>query len=58
MVREQLSCHIRKALLIRSCDIIRSCVMLMLLIRLFVILILGTFEKITFFSNQGCTLQH
>ena len=40
VVREQLSCHIRKALLIRFCVIIRSCVML---IRLFAILILSTF---------------
>jgi len=43
VVREQLSCHIWKALLIRFCVIIRSCVMLMLLIRLFAILILSTF---------------
>jgi len=43
VVREQLSCHIRKALLIRFCVIIRSCVMLMLLIHLFAILILSTF---------------
>jgi len=43
VVREQLSCRIRKALLIRFCVIIRSCVMLMLLIRLFAILILSTF---------------
>ena len=43
VVREQLSCHIRKALLIRFCVIIRSCVMLMLLIRLFAILFLSTF---------------
>jgi len=41
--------HIRKASLIRFCVIIRSCVMLMLLIRLWVILILSTFEQITFF---------
>jgi len=53
VVREQLSCHIRKALLIRFCVIIRSCVMLTLLIRLFPILILSTFERITFFWNQG-----
>jgi len=49
VVHEQLSCHIRKALLIRFCVIIRSCVMLMLLIRLCAIFILSTFEKITFF---------
>jgi len=49
VVREQLSCHIRKALLIRFCVIIRPCVMLMLLIRLRAIFILSTFEQITFF---------
>ena len=32
--------------------------MLMLLIRLFAVLILSTLEQITFFWNQGCTLQH
>jgi len=58
VVREQLSCHIRKASLIRFCVIIRSCVTVMLLIRLFAILILSSFEQITFFWNQGCTLQH
>jgi len=49
VAREQLSCHIRKALLIRFCVIIRLCVMLMLLIHLCAILILSTFEQITFF---------
>jgi len=44
VVREQLSCHIRKALLIRFCVIIRWCVMLMLLIRLCAILILTLWE--------------
>ena len=43
VLREHLSCHIRKALLIRFCVIIRSCVMLMLRIRLIAILILSTF---------------
>ena len=32
--------------------------MLMLLIRLFAVLILSILEQITFFWNQGCTLQH
>jgi len=45
VVREQRSCHIRKALLIRFCVIIPSYVML---IRLCAILILSTFEQITF----------
>ena len=58
VVREQFSCHIQKALLIRFCVIICSCVMLMLLIRLCAIFILSTFEQITFFWNQACTLQH
>jgi len=49
VVREQLSCHIRKALVIRFCVKFRSCVMLMLLIRLCAILNLSTFEQITFF---------
>ena len=40
MVREQFSCYIREALLIRFCVINRSCVMLMLLIRLCAILML------------------
>ena len=44
VVREQPSCHIRKALLIRFCVIIHSCVMLILLICLFAILILSTLE--------------
>jgi len=46
MVREQLSCHIRKALLIRFCVIIHSCVMIMLLIRLCAILILSALSKL------------
>jgi len=32
--------------------------MLMLLIRLCAVVILSTFEQLTFFWNQGCTLQH
>jgi len=50
-----LSYDIRKALLTRFCVIIRSCVML---IRLFAILILSTFEQIKLFWNQACALQH
>jgi len=49
VVREQYSCHIRKALLIRFCVTIRSCGVLMLLIRSCAILILSTFEQIMFF---------
>jgi len=52
LVREQLCCHIWKALLFCLC------VMIMLLIGWCAILILSTFEPITFFWNQVCTLQH